>query len=255
MAQAGAMRRGAKVRREIEYLHLEAEVARANADAANTKLNAAQHDAAAARAESDAASKRVAAAEKRRPDWVVALLAVVVALAGVLLGAWVNSNIAKSSAESAQRAIQFTTDEQHKEESRQKRAQVYADYLAAAREYSIALYLYIFDESAREPTAPRPRSRADFEKARTRVYAAEAAWLKQIDLVFVYGSQDAWKLSGEFQVALPGLGREHPAMPSTISADAPVPAPPDWQRYFRLEVAFRAMFCREVPAEPREGCR
>src|SRR5262245_44654699 len=93
----------ARDRREIERLHAELD---------------------AQRAELAAGRKDAEAAKKRRPDWVVALMAVAVSLIGVAVGAWGSSYNSDRSAKSAFESAHLAADEVRAKEAREKRAQV-----------------------------------------------------------------------------------------------------------------------------------
>jgi hypothetical protein len=149
-------------------------------------------------------------------------------------------------------ATHFGAGEDREKESRERRAKIYADYLESARNYQVEQVSLVFaellvktDESAAAHASPSKKLAAQKSlevatRARLEAVAkaakARAAFEKQADLVYVYGSDAAWKVQARIQDRL----LRGPGAPSSVVGD-------DFRE-------FQAVFCHEASATPRNGC-
>jgi hypothetical protein len=200
----------------------------------------------------------------RRPGWKTAALGAfllaAISVGGALTGTYVG---AKTTIDTNRQQV----EEVRAKESREKRAQIYADYLGAARDYirqanrtrvvlrrSQKADLYFRSHQA----DPAARSRAmqgvsqiGVEGQTTKTM--QKAYDKQIVLVFVYGSDAAWQalLAVGRTAADPALAVEDlsSADPSTLT-ESPLATEAQGNALRRFE----AIFCQEASATPRKGC-
>jgi xanthosine utilization system XapX-like protein len=169
---------------------------------------------------------------------VVPVAASLLALAGVIVGAQIASDATR---EAALIQGEMTVASDHRE----KIGQVYAAYLDAANNYSVATegVLDAFEglddvanQASEDPVVAQEL--AAFEDAR---HAYQGA----INDLYVYGSDVAWAAHTSVAVALP------PALGVVEGRSI--------ERVDRAEFTsayrdFQKAFCREATAEPREGC-
>ncbi|WP_344212207.1 hypothetical protein [Kribbella sancticallisti] len=159
-------------------------------------------------------------------------------------------------------ATHFGADEERERESREKRSQIYADYLTAARSHAdqktSATYAQMnFHHEQKQVPA---RVSANVSAARMTYLQAKAdaarkvhqlewreylttftAYRKQVDLVYVYGSDAAWQAHLTVDRAI----GDDPDEPLSDAADDLLSA-----GLGQLQV----VFCQEASATPRRGC-
>jgi hypothetical protein len=176
-------------------------------------------------------------ARAHRPQWPTAVVSAVLGGALALSGTY------------------FGAREERARESREKRAQLYADYLAVARSYLTAgvtqqALQHQYAAAAKKGTRG-PRYQEELAAAAKRldqinqVYAAaQPDFQKQADLLFVYGSDNAWQAHDEVVASINELSRAGIRQPQVSAGE----------RGNRALRQFQVVFCREAPAEPRKGC-
>lgn len=163
-------------------------------------------------------------------DYRIAFIAAVSALVGAAVGAVASIWIAH---------VQI--NEQRATEAREKKAQVYSDYLNAADNYSVA--------TGRLTGELKKSTQADRDKITLNTPAiknyldARSTYQDQVNLVYVYGSDEAWKRHRKMAAVLP---------PSLQSPDIEVV---DSTKFLAAYQGFQEIFCEEVPAQPRDGCK
>lgn len=176
------------------------------------------------------------------PKAAVAAVASAVTLIATVIGVWV-----------AWDGTHFSAEEERARQVREKRAQVYADYLAAARAVMSAATALanITYSKAPVPVGMQP-------KAVQTLSAAEAAWDKQADLVYVYGSDDAVYQTFEIRQILAPNGLVTDLIYNDGSHATQMRIDSYQMKKQRAweyaERNFKTLFCREVPAEPRTNC-
>ena len=133
------------------------------------------------------------------------------------------------------------TGEERQKESREKRAEVYAAFLAAAR-----------DADAKSVVPPRDSQASASQAAVERITqkklfsAALVVMRKQQDLIYIYGSDDGWSAADDLYTA---ISRRY-AVAVVTGTSAPGPADNVDAGLLR----FQNIFCREASATPRKGC-
>lgn len=129
--------------------------------------------------------------------------------------------------------------EERAKESWQKRAEVYAKYLAALEAYSSADEDLGFRsiQNRDEPTDKHHKELNDADLYRDN---SEIALVAQINQVFVYGSDQAWAAHEAILVVLQRAER------GALTSDS---------AYKAAYTNFQNVFCREASAQPREGCK
>ncbi|WP_157996302.1 hypothetical protein [Kribbella sp. VKM Ac-2569] len=179
------------------------------------------------------------------PPWVVAVLSSAVSIAVALLGGWV-----------ALSGTHFGAAEVREKESREKRAQIYLDYLAAARalpdpQTRLDLAFEEYEEAvkaAAEPGATNAMKARQVAALRELTAASVKAKVvgdelqKQADLIWVYGSNEAWYAHLELQEA---SGKKAASSGTDRAANA---------RQGKALTQFLKLFCREASATPPERC-
>jgi hypothetical protein len=165
------------------------------------------------------------------------VVGLVAALAG-LGGNWIGARGAYSAAVAQQNASREAALDT---ESRTKRAEVYAAYLAAANDYELKNAKLIQD-------LERIRPSTDASKLDQNVLGdwltARAKYQGAVNQVYVYGSDDAYALSAALAATLP------PSVGSTITFK-----PVDEAAFNRAYLAFQARMRCEVPAMRVPDCR
>jgi hypothetical protein len=209
------VRSAAKMRRENERLRTEAGRA--------AQLAAAE----------EVSAKAIAKAQW--PQWAIAVFSAVITLAVASLGGFV-----------ALSGTHFGASEERARESRVKRAQIYADYLAAARTYELDYYRIrdlVFDMATAEK-ATHDREADELFKLIPKANAAGGDFFKQEDLVYVYGSDDAWDTATAVDTAIT----------SVIAAKTDDELGQAGRKFALALGRFEAVFCKEASATPRNGC-
>lgn len=216
--------------------------ARARSKAAIRRENRQLRDA-AARATELAHVEEIsakAAAKAWWPQWATALLAAVVSLLVAGGSAAVALSVSRSDAERDQA-----------KEIRERRTQVYAEYLVTARAYieaamDLSRAARVADlhrkKTATAASAPLATPSATEQALADQSRIAAAAFYRQADLVYVYGSDEAWTAhKGIEDAVLPDY------RPNTTELTNPA-------RVGVAIQAFQSVFCREASPKPRSGC-
>lgn len=164
-------------------------------------------------------------------DYRVAAIAAISALAGAAVGAAASIWIAH---------VQI--HEQRATEAREKKAQVYSDYLNAANNYSLATGRLA--EELKKSTQAEPDKITVNTPAIKNFFDARSNYQDQVNLVYVYGSDEAWKRHRKVAGVLP---------PSLDSHEANLEV--DSTKFLAAYQGFQEVFCEEVPAQPRDGCK
>jgi hypothetical protein len=149
----------------------------------------------------------------------------------------------------------FGANEDREKESREKRSQIYADYLTAARTYVTAIRFIAAAEAAQKafqaigktgaPTEDPAKANAAATARVLKVEEARIAFEKQADLIYVYGSDDAWQAHLTIEQAADDIdGDNNDGNVVRVAGVA----------MSRGLSAFQAVFCREASATPRKGC-
>ncbi|MEV0291920.1 hypothetical protein AB0H36_48070 [Kribbella sp. NPDC050820] len=160
-------------------------------------------------------------------------------------------------------ATRFSADEDREKESREKRSQIYAEYLAAARSYlkargamtnvdkvaAVRMRALEAAIAARAPAARIAIIRRDADRITamqdqlsSEEATAETSFLKQADLIYVYGSDDAWRANLAVSRAAGGID------------DAGTETPFNFDAANAALREFQGVFCKEASATPRKGC-
>lgn len=213
--------------------------ARARSKAAIRRENRQLRDAAARATElahvEEISAKAVAKAWW--PQWATALLAAVVSLLIAGGSAAVALSVSRSDAKRDQA-----------KEIRERRTQVYADYLVKARAYTeVQLDLNRASriaefESKNTAAAASVAASAKEQALADKSRIAAAAFYMQADLVYVYGSDEAWNAhKGIESAVLPDYRPDAPALINPGRMDVAMQA-------------FQSVFCREASPQPRSGC-
>jgi hypothetical protein len=177
-------------------------------------------------------------AAQRRPGWMLAATGTLfLALLSVgLTGALVGANTTNRS------VIQQQTEEKSRE-ARERRGQVYAEYITATDAYVDELTR--FANLKKETAADRDRLILLYRSFKTKG-----------DLVTVYGSDDAFSAHRIIVEALPEVASHGPGTTGfLINEDGSIGPNFDGQRYLKGYSAFKDAFCREASAQPRSGCK
>jgi hypothetical protein len=202
----------------------------------------AQQDAAELRSEAEKAEHRLQEAQ-RGPGWRLAAVGVsllaLLGVGGTVAGAWIGAHTASVSSSQQQK-------EERDREAREKRAQVYADYLATTSAYQAELANLEFRSLSQPAIAT---TNADFQ----RLVMLNRSFSSKADLVAVYGSDDAWSAHLAIRSALPEAIAGAPGK-VVITGHAESDTY-DVKKYFSGYTQFQAVFCREASARPRTGCR
>ncbi|MGY0389166.1 hypothetical protein ACWZJV_19545 [Nocardioides sp. WG-D5] len=163
-------------------------------------------------------------------DLRIAVVAAVSALAGAAVGAGASIWIAHAQ-----------IDEQRATEARERKAQVYSDYLNAANNFSVAAgrlteELKTSTQAERDKLTPNTPIIKNY-------YDARSNYQDQVNRVYVYGSDEAWKRHRTMAGVLP---------PSLQSYDI---EKVDSTKFLAAYQGFQEILCEEVPAQPRDGCK
>jgi hypothetical protein len=152
--------------------------------------------------------------------------------------------------------VQIPAIQEHAKENRDRKAQVYGEYLVTVRKALDAQLDYpdLFQEfldlekQPRVTKAERDKAWLSVRQAREQQIATYVAWRKQVDLVYVYGSDDAWRAHTAFERFMPenpfGYSQPGSGYYSTQTL----------QRFREAERDFRKVFCKEAAVAPRAGC-
>jgi len=155
-------------------------------------------------------------------------------------------------------AARFGADEDREKEARERRATIYAEYLQAARASWADIVaaesmekVVSLDERQLEASpatgspAQRNAAQARLDVARAKLSETygqqakdEAAFSKQADLVYVYGSDNAWV--------------SHLRVKAALTAEAQNKT--DGRPVTAGFAQFQQVFCVEASAKPRDGC-
>lgn len=163
-------------------------------------------------------------------DYRIAAIAAISALVGAAVGAGASIWIAH---------VQI--DEQRTTEAREKKARVYSDYLNAADNFSVATWR-LTEELEKSAQAERDKFTVN-TPAIKKFVDARSKYQDQINLVYVYGSDEAWKRHRKMAGVLP---------PSLDSFEIEAV---DSTKFLAAYQGFQEIFCEEVPAQPRDGCK
>ncbi|WP_150109941.1 hypothetical protein [Crystallibacter crystallopoietes] len=167
-----------------------------------------------------------------------ALLVAALAFAGGLVGGFQAGSATTEAAEIETRAVQ-------ENEHREKRRQVYADYLSSANSYNSATGAF-FRALGRIPSdAETEAAIAQIEDEVGAFEQARHDYQGKINDLYVYGSDEAW-------IAHTGLASTLPEALGNVpnrQIDAV-----DEQAFGEAYQAFMGVFCREAVPEPRDGC-
>jgi hypothetical protein len=200
------------------------------------QLEGAELEKAELRSRAEQAEQR--ARSQPGPGWRLAALGTVLlallGVSGTLTGSYIGAHSASQGASLQQR-------EELDLEARQKRGQVYADYISATVTYR-AEVKRVLDESS------PARISADLQ----RLALLYQDFNNKADLVAVYGSDDAW----DAQLTISSV------LPRIVDGYRPGKLRMFWlehdsytdEKYFGGYNEFENVFCREASARPRSGC-
>ncbi|MFI5709797.1 hypothetical protein [Kribbella sp. NPDC051620] len=166
------------------------------------------------------------------PGWrlaaVGAALLALLGVGGTVAGAAIGAGSASKTTSQQQ-------GEERDREAREKRGQVYADYLSATALYQAGL------ERLQQSKAQGDAAETEF-RALVVLYQT---FVNKADLVFIYGSDDAWEAHLMIRSAIPEV-MGGPA--------GGISGPVGMENYNSAYNSFQAVFCREASARPRAGC-
>jgi hypothetical protein len=164
---------------------------------------------------------------------------------GSLIVAGIGAGSALLGAQISSDAAAETTRQQLLEarakDAREKRSQVYAAYLAAANDYSVKTHR-MFERFKEQAVAAKGKSFKPDPAVLNPYYAARSAYQHQVNQVYVYGSDEAWKAHRIVAAALP---------PSLGDLELEVV---DSDEFLVAYQGFQSVFCKEASAVPRVGC-
>jgi hypothetical protein len=212
-------------------------------------------------------------------QWAIALTSGVIAAAVSLIATGVAAWVAIDSTHAS-------AAENRAKESREARARIYPDFLATVSAREVAADDYQQLSVSAMLTCENPRAPRYIQlPSKAKYDAADSEYRRQRNLLYVYGSDEAWKAAEALDYLQPepdsapaliderGTSYDEKCTPGQHMFPAGLGAyrwshvdgadQSELQRskprnnseaYASAYTAFQAVFCREVPAVPRTGC-
>lgn len=154
---------------------------------------------------------------------------------GATTGSWI-------SGRSTEQAARITVEAQTAKEKRDKRAEVYSAYLAAADNYSIRTGELLARATAVAEN-PEGEGAGNIPQELSDAWAeARSTYQDNINELYVYGSDDAW-------TAHQGVASELPNSLGPVELH-----PVDSGNFITAYRGMQEIFCKEAVARPRAGC-
>ncbi len=165
---------------------------------------------------------------------------ILIGLTGIVLGAAIAGGFSSLAAwqqtRSTEQVQESQTLEEHRSEDREKRAEVYSDFLHSSDKFAVETSNTISNCAKKNPCKFDWRA---WDEARS-------AYQGSVNSVYVYGSDDAVRASRAVSASLPSSIWEPPPASPHLEFKA--------EQFRTAYREFQLTMCHELPAIPRDSC-